>query len=156
MKSQQGFLAVALFLACVGAFDGGAQAEDGQNGAEPPKETHASGLGELMQATQMRHAKLWLAGKAKNWRLAQYELGEIEEGLDDVVKYHPTFKDGARISIILPQFTAKPIDSVRQAVETKDLRVSHGFRRLDGRVQRLPSGLRAGVHRDQAAKRFFF
>ncbi len=32
-----------------------------------------------MGATQIRHAKLWLVGKAKNWELANYELNEIAD-----------------------------------------------------------------------------
>jgi hypothetical protein len=31
--------------------------------AQPAKESHAPGLGEFMTATQLRHAKLWFAGK---------------------------------------------------------------------------------------------
>ncbi|MGE5413642.1 MAG: hypothetical protein ACM3NW_05660, partial [Syntrophomonadaceae bacterium] len=41
---------------------------------EPP------GLGELMTFNQMRHAKLWFAGEAGNWKLARYELDELGEG----------------------------------------------------------------------------
>lgn len=33
---------------------------------------------------QVRHAKHWFAGAAQNWELAQSELGELEEGLEDV------------------------------------------------------------------------
>src|SRR5215471_9296540 len=42
------------------------------------KETYASGLGEIMSLQQMRHLKLWLAGAAKNWPLADYELDELD------------------------------------------------------------------------------
>lgn len=35
-----------------------------------PKEGYFSGLGEIMTLQQMRHAKLWYAGKAFNWDLA--------------------------------------------------------------------------------------
>src|SRR5262245_27566467 len=56
-------------------------------------ETYVPGLGEMMSLQQMRHAKLWFAGQAGNWELASYELDEIGEGFDDVVKFHPTHKD---------------------------------------------------------------
>jgi hypothetical protein len=49
--------------------------------AQPAKEPYAPGLGEFMTATQLRHAKLWFAGKANNWDLAAYEIDEIMEGL---------------------------------------------------------------------------
>jgi len=35
------------------------------------------GLGELMNFTQMRHAKLWFAGQEQNWQLARYELDDL-------------------------------------------------------------------------------
>jgi len=45
--------------------------------AKPPP--YAPGLGEFMTATQLRHAKLWFAGKENNWDLAAYEIDEIAE-----------------------------------------------------------------------------
>src|ERR1700692_621005 len=53
--------------------------------AEAAKEPYAPGLGEIMTLTQMRHLKLWLAGAAKNWELADYELDELKEGFDDAI-----------------------------------------------------------------------
>ena len=47
--------------------------------AEPAKERYEPGLGEFMTATQLRHAKLWFAGKDSNWDLAAYETDEIKE-----------------------------------------------------------------------------
>ena len=44
------------------------------------------GLGEIMSVQQMRHIKLWFAGHAGNWPLADYEIGELKEGFDDVSK----------------------------------------------------------------------
>src|SRR5262250_1588155 len=61
------------------------------------KETYASGLGEIMSLQQMRHLKLWLAGAAKNWPLADYELDELKEGFDDVIKFFPV-KDDMKIA----------------------------------------------------------
>jgi len=37
-----------------------------------------------MALQQMRHIKLWFAGHAANWPLADYEIGELKEGFDDV------------------------------------------------------------------------
>jgi len=83
-------------------------------------DSYVPGMGEIMGATQMRHSKLWFAGKAKNWELASYELDEIEEGLDDAAKYHPVFKKDAPISTILEKFTAQPLHELRLAIEAKD------------------------------------
>jgi hypothetical protein len=44
------------------------------------------GLGEIMTLQQLRHIKLWFAGHGGNWPLADYEVGELEEGFDDVRK----------------------------------------------------------------------
>jgi len=44
------------------------------------------GLGEIMTLQQLRHIKLWFAGRAGNWELADYEIGELNEGFEDVNK----------------------------------------------------------------------
>ena len=44
------------------------------------------GLGEIMTLQQLRHIKLWFAGRAGNWPLADYEVGELNEGFEDVSK----------------------------------------------------------------------
>jgi hypothetical protein len=49
--------------------------------AQPAKEPYAPGLGQFMTAMQLRHAKLWFAGKTNNWDLAAYEIDEIKEGM---------------------------------------------------------------------------
>src|SRR5262245_57801272 len=56
-------------------------------------EGYVPGLGEIMTLQQMRHVKLWFAGEAGNWDLAAYEVKELGEGFDDVVKLHPTHDD---------------------------------------------------------------
>ncbi len=50
----------------------------------------APGLGEYMMGVQQHHAKLWFAGVNKNWDLAAYEIGEIDELFGDVAATHPT------------------------------------------------------------------
>src|SRR5271163_4706317 len=52
----------------------------------PQDEPYQPGLGEYMALQQMRHIKLWFAGHAGNWPLADYEIGELKEGFDDVSK----------------------------------------------------------------------
>ena len=87
--------------------------------AEPAKENYASGLGEIMSLQQMRHLKLWFAGAAKNWPLADYELDELKEGFDDVIKFFPV-KDDMKIGD-MAQSTAVPVlDDVKKAIDAKD------------------------------------
>lgn len=88
-------------------------------GEQPASEAYAPGFGEFMAATQLRHAKLWFAGEAQNWELADYELGEIREGLEDAVRLHPTHKDVPVAAMIEEQFWPA-FDAVSKAVEAKD------------------------------------
>jgi len=56
--------------------------------APPATESEAGmpGLGEIMTLQQLRHIKLWFAGRTGNWPLADYEIGELQEGFEDVDK----------------------------------------------------------------------
>lgn len=87
--------------------------------AEPAKEAYVPGMGEIMGATQMRHSKLWFAGRAGNWELADYELSEINEGLEDAVKYYPLFKH-VPVSAMIRHYTAQPIADLRQSIAAGD------------------------------------
>src|SRR5271155_6262818 len=57
-------------------------------GAAPQAAAEPSlpGLGEIMSLQQMRHIKLWFSGHGGNWPLADYEIGELKEGFEDVEK----------------------------------------------------------------------
>jgi hypothetical protein len=50
-------------------------------------------IGEIMMFQQLRHGKLWFAGGAGNWPLAEYEIKELREGFETVAKYYPTFNN---------------------------------------------------------------
>lgn len=87
----------------------------------PGSSAYAPGLGELMTFQQMRHIKLWLAGQARNWELAAYELDELGEGFDDVVKFHPTHKDSpVAPKDAIPRMITQPLADLRDAVRKKD------------------------------------
>jgi hypothetical protein len=87
----------------------------------PEPEAYAPGLGEIMTLTQMRHAKLWLAGEAGNWPLAAYELDELEERLADAVRFHPTHKSSPRpLTVLVPDFMDAPVRELRDAAERRD------------------------------------
>lgn len=86
-------------------------------------EAYVPGLGEIMTLQQMRHAKLWLAGQAGNWKLAAYELKELGEGFDDVVKFHPTH-EGSPVAPkdAIPRMMNAPLAELEAAVEKKDIK----------------------------------
>src|SRR5450631_828556 len=77
---------------------------------------YSPGLGEFMVSIQLHHSKLWFAGKNGNWELANFELGEIQESLDDINRYN---KDRPEIKE-LPMIDS-PLDSLKSAVIKKDL-----------------------------------
>jgi hypothetical protein len=88
---------------------------------QPAEPQFTPGLGEIMTLNQMRHTKLWFAGQNSNWPLAEYELDELNEGLDDAAKFHPTHKDA---ELPIPQLIDKimkaPINQLEQAVQAHD------------------------------------
>lgn len=86
----------------------------------PPPGPYVPGLGEIMTLNQMRHAKLWFAGAAGNWKLASYELDELEEGFHDVVEFHPTHKESpVPIAAVVPEITSVPLKKLRAAIAGK-------------------------------------
>lgn len=79
------------------------------------------GFGEIMGVVQQHHAKLFYAGSAKNWSLADYELDEIKEGLEDLEKYYPTFKEiKAHIDVLIPKIMNGSLQEVSSAILSKD------------------------------------
>jgi hypothetical protein len=86
--------------------------------AQPAKEPYEPGLGEFMTATQLRHAKLWFAGKQNNWDLAAYEIDEIKEGLEDAARLHPTF-DGVPVAEMIKTIIDPRIEGLEKAVRGK-------------------------------------
>jgi len=81
----------------------------GQTAAPEPDQP---GLGEIMALQQMRHIKLWFAGSAGNWPLADYEIGELNEGFDDVTKLL-----GGNL---VAQHVGAPIAALEKAIDAKD------------------------------------
>ena len=84
-----------------------------------PKEPFTPGLGEIMTLQQMRHLKLWFAGQAGNWPLADYELDELKEGYEDIVKYFPT-KDDVPTGPMASAIIEKEVADLNKAIEAKD------------------------------------
>lgn len=79
-------------------------------------ETYKPGFGEFMSGIQAHHSKLWFAGQNENWELAQFEIDEIKESLDDIRKYETDRKKSQLIPMINPA-----LDSIGNAVHKKDI-----------------------------------
>jgi hypothetical protein len=84
-----------------------------------PKEPFTPGLGEIMTLQQMRHLKLWFAGQAGNWPLADYELDELKEGYEDIVKYFPT-KDDVPTGPMASAIIEKEVAELNKAIAAKN------------------------------------
>src|ERR1700722_11342464 len=84
--------------------------------AQPAMQPYKPGLGEFMTATQLRHAKLWFAGKDHNWDLAAYEIDEIKEGLEDAARLHPTF-EGFPVAEMIKTIINPRIERLEKAVK---------------------------------------
>lgn len=108
---------VAAFLLALTPVGTAAFGEEAAGDSPPPG--YAPGLGEIMSAIQLRHAKLWFAGKAKNWPLAGYELDELKEGFDDAAKLHPEH-NGRPIAGRIGALTAGPMEHLERAVKDRD------------------------------------
>jgi len=78
--------------------------------------SYIPGLGEFMSGIQVHHEKLWFAGTAGNWKLANFEIDEIREALDDIQRFCTDRPEIASIPMILP-----PMDSISKAVTQQDL-----------------------------------
>lgn len=87
----------------------------------PPAPMPVPGLGELMLAQQARHAKLWFAGQAKNWPLAQFEVDELSAGFDQVVQWHPKYqKSPVDPKDAVPVMAMVQLAGVTDAIAKKD------------------------------------
>ena len=77
--------------------------------------TYSPGLGEFMSGIQVHHGKLWFAGNNENWKLADFEIHEIMEAVEDIQKYNTDRPEIKSIGMI-----SASLDSVNAAIVKKD------------------------------------
>jgi hypothetical protein len=78
--------------------------------------TYKPGFGEFMSSVQVHHNKLWFAGQYQNWKLADFEIHEIMESVEDIKQYQTEREESKKIDIIIPA-----LDSVMQAIDQKNI-----------------------------------
>jgi len=83
--------------------------------------TYKPGFGEFMSSIQIHHAKLWFAGQNQNWKLADFEINEIKESLDDISKYCTDRIESKSLEMI-----KNPLDSVGNAIQHQNLQQFKG------------------------------
>jgi hypothetical protein len=79
-----------------------------------PGEDRAARLDDIMEAAQARHAKLWFAGRQRNWDLAGFELAQLKARLIDAATLYP--------GLPVTDFTtmAKPVEAIAGAIAARD------------------------------------
>jgi mono/diheme cytochrome c family protein len=80
--------------------------------SEPQRSKPAAGLPDLMVTAQLRHMKLWFAGRLSNWKLAAYEFDRIRSALDDAAALYSGIRGSDEAS--------RALLSVQKAIEAKD------------------------------------
>jgi hypothetical protein len=89
------------------------------SGQQQPQSGYKPELIEFMIFTQIRHTKLWLAGNAGNWELADYEIDELKEVLENAAKHVPDYK-GMPVGKMIESAAMAPIEDVEKAIKAKD------------------------------------
>lgn len=78
-------------------------------------DVYKPGFGEFMSGIQAHHSKLWFAGQNQNWKLADFEIHEIMESIDNIEKYQTERTESRKIGMIKPA-----IDSINNAIKQKN------------------------------------
>jgi ornithine carbamoyltransferase len=78
-------------------------------------EQYVPRLGDIMNAIQARHMKLWFAGKSRNWELATYELRQFQAGLVEAAVLY----EGIPVTNVTTM--TKPIQSIADTIKAKDV-----------------------------------
>jgi len=76
------------------------------------------GLGEYVTTIQLHAGKLWFAGKAANWELAQYELDELKETME-AAKNLNAEKNGVKITNVLDSVLQSQIAALEESIKRK-------------------------------------
>jgi cytochrome c556 len=111
-------LATAMFAVAM-LFPTGIRHANAQAEAKSPG-PYAPGLGDFMTAyVQPHHIKLWLAGNAANWKVAEYEAGELRETFDDVMTYQAVWH-GLPVSEMVKSILIPPLTAVDEAIKNRN------------------------------------
>lgn len=77
--------------------------------------SYKPGFGDLMGTLQIHHSKLWFAGQNENWPLADFEIHEISETVDDIKEYQRDRKETKMIDLLQPS-----LHKIDSAIQQKD------------------------------------
>lgn len=112
--------------------------------AKDTPKAYVPGLEQFMNVILMEHNKLWFAGKARNWELAAYELGEIKEVMGDVQDVVPVFKN-LPLASMLDAVITKEIVELEKAIEAKNFKqFAAGYDKLNAACNTCHQGTENG------------
>ena len=80
-------------------------------------QSYKPGFGELMSNIQTHHAKLWFAGINKNWELANFEIHELLENVENITLFNADRKESALVDMINPA-----LDNLKTSIKNKDIK----------------------------------
>jgi hypothetical protein len=79
-----------------------------------PSESAVGTLANIMAIIQLRHIKVWFAGKAKNWDLLNYEAQKLENDFIAAALFYRT------LPVDNVALVAKPLRGLMEAAKKKD------------------------------------
>ncbi|HEY0329357.1 MAG TPA: hypothetical protein VGC77_09680 [Rhodopseudomonas sp.] len=71
-------------------------------------------LADIMEAARVRHLKLWFAGRARNWELADYEAAQLKARLEDAASLYQS------LPVTDVTTMAAPLDALSAAIAAKN------------------------------------
>jgi len=132
MKKLSAFaLLILVFLSCTNNSNKGAKRmalEKKVDSLNAFVQKMKPGLGELMLGVQLHHEKLWFAGSDKNWKLADFEIGEIKETVEQAQQIETDRPETQNLVML-----TSPIKAISEAIASKDVeKFKLGYANLTG------------------------
>lgn len=130
-----------------------AKSEAKPEGKTEAGKSYVPGVEQFMGVMLSQHAKLWYAGKARNWELAEFELGEIKEVMGDVQDLVPVFKN-LPFADMLDAVIVKEVADLEKAIASKDFKkFAAGYDKLTAACNSCHEGTEMGMVRIQRPTR---
>ncbi len=106
--------AVITILALALSYSAIAAEQNSERSQASQQQPYIPSLAVVMELIQLSHFKLWLAGKLRNWRLAEYELLQMKATLQDARILFPNVLKADTSAIL------QSVEEFRDAINTKD------------------------------------
>lgn len=85
-----------------------------QPSINPAGDQYVPRLGDIMNSVQLRHMKLWFAGKSLNWGLAAFELDQLRASLTEAASMY------SGIPATNVNTMGDPIQAISKAIQARD------------------------------------